>query len=235
MSDEKKPSKEETPEQPTESKSSKKSPKPITNDAPTPSEPSDEPEQPAADEPTEKPQKEPKEAPSPKQDKKSKIDKKQKKKEESKKADRPDDFQYIVRIANTDINGDYTLVYGLSQIKGIGRRLAYLIADTVDIPRNNKMGTLKDTEIEKIREALTRVEEIAPPWMLNHRNDYDSGDDIHLISTQVELRLRDDINLLKMIRSYRGIRHEFGLPVRGQRTRANNRTGLSLGVSKKKP
>ncbi|MBU0496326.1 MAG: 30S ribosomal protein S13 [Candidatus Thermoplasmatota archaeon] len=170
-----------------------------------------------------------------KQDKKSKSDKKQTKKDETKKSDRPDDFQYIVRIANTDINGDYTLVYGLSQIKGIGRRLAYLIADTVDIPRNNKMGTLKDTEVEKIREALTRVEEIAPPWMLNHRNEYDSGEDIHLISTQVDLRLRDDINLLKMIRSYRGIRHEFGLPVRGQRTRANNRTGLSLGVSKKKP
>ena len=48
------------------------------------------------------------------------------------------------------------------------------------------------------------------------------------------MRLRDEINILKKIRSYRGIRHERGLPVRGQRTRANSRTGLTLGVSKKR-
>ena len=52
--------------------------------------------------------------------------------------------------------------------------------------------------------------------------------------TDIELRLRDEINIMKKIRSYRGIRHELGLPARGQRTRANNRKGLSLGVSKKR-
>ena len=47
------------------------------------------------------------------------------------------------------------------------------------------------------------------------------------------MQLRDDINVMKKIRSYRGIRHERGLPVRGQRTRAHGRVGLALGVSRR--
>jgi small subunit ribosomal protein S13 len=46
--------------------------------------------------------------------------------------------------------------------------------------------------------------------------------------------LKDDINRLKMIRCYRGVRHESGHKVRGQRTRSNGRKGLTLGVSKNK-
>jgi small subunit ribosomal protein S13 len=158
----------------------------------------------------------------------------EKKKDKKDKDKKPDDFQYIVRIANADINGDYPLELGLAQIKGIGRRLACLIADSTGIKRSFKMGNLSDKQIEKIKETLMKIDEIAPAWMLNHRKDIDTGENQHIISGEVELRLRDDVNLLKMIRSYRGIRHESRLPVRGQRTRANNRTGLTLGVSKKK-
>jgi len=157
------------------------------------------------------------------------------KKPAKKQDEKDEDFQYIVRIANTDIDGDKTLIMGISQIKGIGRHMAVLIADATGIDKKIKMGKLTDTQIEKIKKALEDIQNIAPGWMLNHRKDIDTGKDIHLISSDVELRLRDDVNLLKMIRSYRGIRHETGLSVRGQRTRANNRKGLALGVSKKRP
>jgi len=70
--------------------------------------------------------------------------------------------------------------------------------------------------------------------MLNHRKDIETGEDIHLIGSEIGLRLRDEINIMKKIRSYKGIRHERGLTVRGQRTRGNNRKGLTLGVSKKR-
>jgi small subunit ribosomal protein S13 len=157
-------------------------------------------------------------------------------KKPAKKQDEVDeDFQYIVRIANTDIDGAKTLIMGIAQIKGIGRHMAVLIADATGIDKKIKMGKITDAQIEKIKKALEDIQNIAPGWMLNHRKDIDTGKDIHLISSEVELRLRDDVNLLKMIRSYRGIRHETGLSVRGQRTRANNRRGLALGVSKKRP
>ena len=207
--------------------------KPTKIDKQTPDEKSLQ-EQPKKEPKSDEKQKTTEKTPPAKPEKKSTEPKKQPKKKDQPKDDIPDDFSYIVRIANTDINGDYKAVLGVAQIKGIGRRLASLIVDTAKIPRDKKMGVLTDNEVERIREALTRVEEIAPTWMLNHQKEYDTGENIHLISAQVELRLRDDINLLKMIRSYRGIRHELNLPARGQRTRANNRTGLTLGVSKKK-
>jgi small subunit ribosomal protein S13 len=166
--------------------------------------------------------------------KKSKKNKEEPKKTVKKQDERDEDFQYIVRIANTDVDGDKKLIMGVSQIKGIGRHLASLIVDSTGLDKKLKIGQLKDDQIEKIKEKIENIDDIAPGWMLNHRKDIDTGEDIHLISIDVDLRLRDDVNLLKMIRSYRGIRHESSLPVRGQRTRANNRKGLTLGVSKRK-
>jgi small subunit ribosomal protein S13 len=152
----------------------------------------------------------------------------------AKKKEHDENFNYIVRIANTDINGERSVVQGLTQIKGIGRHMAVFIADTAGINRNLKFGNLAEPDIQKLKEALENIDEYAPAWMLNHRKDLYTGEDIHLISTDVATRLRDDVNLMKMIRSYRGVRHELGLKVRGQRTSSNGRKGLALGVSKRR-
>ena len=112
--------------------------------------------------------------------------------------------------------------------------MASLIINETDIDRNMRIGDLKDAQIEKLQEAINNIIENAPGWMLNHRKDYETGEDIHLVGSDIDMRLRDEINIMKKIRSYRGIRHERGLPARGQRTRANNRKGLTLGVSKKR-
>ena len=156
-----------------------------------------------------------------------------KKEEPKKKGGKKDDFKYIVRIANTDVDGEKTIVRGLTSIKGIGMHMSVLITDAAGIDRYKKVGDLTEAQIGKIKGILDDVTKNAPGWMLNHRKDYDSGEDIHLIGPDIDLRLRDEINVMKKIRSYKGIRHELGLRARGQRTRANNRKGLSLGVSKK--
>jgi len=145
-----------------------------------------------------------------------------------------DDFQYIVRIANTDIDGNKKVIHGLTSIKGVGVHVGSLVADKAGIDKKLKMGDLSEAQIDKIRKSLEEFTDTAPAWMLNHRKDYESGENIHLIGAEIDLRLRDEINIMKKIRSYRGIRHERGLTVRGQRTRANNRKGLALGVSKKR-
>ena len=155
-------------------------------------------------------------------------------KKEKPKKDRGPDFKYIVRLSNTDVDGEKTVVYGLASIKGIGVHMATLIISEIEIDRNLKVGDLKDQQIEKLQVAIENINKNAPGWMLNHRKDYETGDDIHLIGSEIDMQLRDEINIMKKIRSYRGIRHERGLPARGQRTRANNRKGLALGVSKKR-
>ena len=179
---------------------------------------------------------EPKDKPAETQDKKVKAKTKEKpdEKKGKPKKDRGPDFKYIVRLSNTDVDGEKSVVYGLSSIKGIGIHMATLITDKAGIPKNIKIGDLKDNQIEKLQNTIDNVIEIAPAWMLNHRKNYETGEDIHLISSEIDMKLRDEINIMKKIRSYRGIRHERGLPVRGQRTRANNRKGLALGVSKKR-
>ena len=178
-------------------------------------------EKPAEVEETEKPSKQ------------EKPEKAEVKKEKPKK-DRGPDFKYIVRLSNTDVDGEKKVVYGLSSIKGVGVHMASFIMNETDIDRNMRIGDLKDAQIEKLQDAIDNIIENAPGWMLNHRKDYETGENIHLVGPDIDMRLRDEINIMKKIRSYRGIRHERGLPARGQRTRANNRKGLTLGVSKKR-
>jgi len=141
--------------------------------------------------------------------------------------------RYIVRLANTDHEGARSVVYALSRVKGVGVRIAESVADLSKVSRTERIGNLTDAETDKIEETLGKLGEILPHWMVNRPHDWETGDDIHLFSSDVDLRLRDDINRMKMIRCYRGIRHEQGQKVRGQRTRSNGRTGLTVGVIKK--
>ena len=69
--------------------------------------------------------------------------------------------------------------------------------------------------------------------MLNRRGDIETGADIHVMGMDLNMTLREDLDLMKKMRSYKGIRHERGLRVRGQRTRSSGRTGAIVGVSRK--
>ena len=168
------------------------------------------------------------------QKRKEKKGKPAKDKESPEKKEHDENFNYIVRIVNTDINGEHNIVQGLTQIKGIGRHMATFITDTAGVDRKLKFGNLPESEIEKLKEVLENIDEYAPAWMLNYQKDSYTGENMHVISSDVTSRLRDDINMMKMIRSYRGVRHELGLKVRGQRSSSNGRKGLALGVSKRR-
>ena len=191
-------------------------------------------EEQAEEEVEEEPEKQKIEKPQEKAEKPARAESKKegKKEEPKKKDDHGPDFKYIVRIANTDINGEKNLVNGLTTIRGIGTRTGIFIADTSGIDRNVKFGDLTEVQIEKIKEVISNLNKTAPGWMLNHRRDYETGEDMHFVSSDIDIRLRDEINIMKKIRSYRGVRHEMGLRVRGQRTKTHGRVGLALGVSR---
>jgi len=144
------------------------------------------------------------------------------------------DFKYIVRVANTDLDGKYQVIPALAQVKGLGIRTAAIVAERAGVNAYQKIGNLSDEDVGKLQEAVEGLDEALPVWMLNRRKDIDTGENAHLIGTDVEIKLRDDLNRLKKIRTYRGLRHETGQKVRGQRSKSNGRTGLTLGVQKKK-
>ena len=82
--------------------------------------------------------------------------------------------------------------------------------------------------------AIESYAESVPLWMLNRQRDLETGNEIHLTGQQVRFTLQDDINRLRTMKCYRGVRHASGNKVRGQRGRSNGRGGLTLGVSRKK-
>ena len=145
------------------------------------------------------------------------------------------EFKYIIRMAETDLDGNKPVLYSIQGIKGIGYRLAESIVKKLNLDPREKMGNLDDETIEKIRKLVEEeLSNFLPDWMVNHRKDYHTGEDRHIVSSDLDLQIQNDINRLKRIRAYRGIRHEKGLPVRGQRTRSNGRRGLAVGVSRRK-
>ena len=144
-----------------------------------------------------------------------------------------EDFRYIVRLANTDLRGDRPVVYALTGIKGLGVRAAEVVADLAGVPRYEPIGNLKEPQTDKVVEVLANLGDLVPPWFVNRQREWVTGADVHVFGADIDLQLRDDINRMKMIRSYKGVRHEQGQKVRGQRTRSNGRTGLTVGVIKK--
>jgi small subunit ribosomal protein S13 len=151
----------------------------------------------------------------------------------SKKEETNAEFRHLVRVAGKDIKGQKKVVPGLSLIRGIGPRTARIVCTIAGVDFRNKIGNLSEKDVEALEKEIKDLEK-APPWLLNRQKDYATGRDRQVISADLMLSLRDDLNRLRKIRSYRGIRHESGLPVRGQRTRSTFRKGKAVGVSRKK-
>ena len=139
----------------------------------------------------------------------------------------------IVRVLDTDLDGNKKIYNSLRKIKGIGFMMGNFICNSLNIDKNRKIGSLTEKEVTSI-EALMKDYKKIPSWLLNRRKDYDSGEDIHLVTSKLKLRREFDIKRLMKIKSYRGMRHSTGLPVRGQRTKGHFRKGKSVGVQKKK-
>lgn len=145
-----------------------------------------------------------------------------------------EEIRHLVRIMNTDLQGSQPVMYALTGIRGIGLRTARLIIDNTGIDPKAVIGYLSDEDIAKLDGAIGNFESNLPTWMLNRQMDPVTGDDKHLLGQDIIMTFREDINNLKKVRAYRGLRHERGLKCRGQRTKSTGRRGSTIGVSKKR-
>ncbi len=145
--------------------------------------------------------------------------------------DETEDIRYFVRIEQTDLDGTKSVERALSEMQGVGRRTARYIADEVGIDRRTLLGKLDDDTIDEIVELVTEFDEKAPPWMTNRARDYFTGETEHKIGNDLGIQRERDINRLKQIRAYRGLRHQRGQKVRGQRTRSTGRTEGTVAVN----
>jgi len=146
------------------------------------------------------------------------------------------EFRYIVRIGNADLDGNKPLCLALTKVKGIGFVLANAVLNSLGLDKNKKAGYLSDEEVNKINKVIENpIENNIPSWLVNRRRDIETGKDIHLIGGNLSFVKDNDIKRMKNIRCYKGLRHAFGLPVRGQKTKSNFRKnkGKVLGVKRK--
>jgi len=75
-----------------------------------------------------------------------------------------------------------------------------------------------------------------PGWIFNRQRDMETNSDRHMVGNELIFTQEMNVKMMKKIRSYKGVRHMLGLPVRGQKTRSKFRKnkGKVLGVKRTK-
>jgi len=109
----------------------------------------------------------------------------------------------VARIAGVNIPTNKRVIIALTYIHGIGRTTAVEIADKLGIDHARRVQDLTDEELLRVRETI---------------------DEEHMVEGDLRRDTAMNIKRLMDLRSYRGLRHRAGLPVRGQRTHTNART-----------
>ena len=126
-----------------------------------------------------------------------------------------DDFQHILRVLNTNVDGRTKVMYALTQIRGIGRRFSNVVCKKAEIDMGKRAGELSAAELESLMVIVSNPRQFRiPDWFLNRQKNYKDGK-----------YLRDDLERLKKIRNHRGLRHYWGIRVRGQHTKTTGRRG----------
>ncbi|HEC39035.1 hypothetical protein LCGC14_0737480 [marine sediment metagenome] len=150
---------------------------------------------------------------------------------------RPKNFREKVffRKLRSQVDGNAKIEYGLTQIRGVGMRFAQAIVKVAKLNPNLRIGAIPEKDLTRIEEIIVNpVENGIPNWMVNRPKDLRTGKDLHVIGNVLDISVKRDIDRMKKIKSYKGVRHRLRLKVRGQRTKSTGRHGLVVGVIRKK-
>jgi len=147
----------------------------------------------------------------------------------------PEKFQHILRVMNTNIDGRRKIMFAMTSIKGCGRRFSNVVCKKADVDMSKRAGELSEEEVERIVTIMNNPRQYKiPDWFLNRQKDIKDGKFSQVLANGLDNKMREDLERLKKIRAHRGLRHYWGLRVRGQHTKTTGRRGRTVGVSKKK-
>ena len=132
-----------------------------------------------------------------------------------------EEHEMLIRILGYDIPGSKNIYVGLTRIKGISWAISNAICLKLNMQHNKKIKDLSKEDIHKIEEFSNEFK--IPEFLKNRRLDLETGETKHYIGTDLDMKKEFDIKRLIKMRSYKGVRHASGQPVRGQRTRAHFR------------
>lgn len=109
----------------------------------------------------------------------------------------------MLRIAGVNLPDEKRIEIALTYVHGIGRSTSLKILGGLEIDPSTKAKNLTPNQENKLRDEIEKK---------------------YRVEGELKHQVRMNIKRLKEIGSYRGIRHQKGLPVRGQRTKTNSRT-----------
>lgn len=135
----------------------------------------------------------------------------------------------LVRVLGKDVRGDVSIESALTKINGISWAISNAVCKILKLDKSMKIQNFSKDDLSRIEEFMASPE--LPVFLKNRRNDLDTGKDLHISAMDLKLRQEFDLKRMKKIRSYKGIRHNAGLPVRGQRTKANFRRNRKPSVA----
>ncbi len=139
----------------------------------------------------------------------------------------------IIRFVETSLDGSKPVGEAIRQIKGVSFMFSNAVVKASGYG-NRKLSELDEKELENLEDVVVHPEKHGiPEWLYNRRREPFTNQNKHLTVSQLDFAKRNDINEMKKIKSYKGVRHMAGLPVRGQRTRGSFRTGTTVGVKRK--
>ena len=149
--------------------------------------------------------------------------------------EKPKEFKHIIRVLNTNIEGKRNVVAALTAIRGIGRRISYIICKLAKIDTNKRAGEINEETWENVTKMLSEPQTYGvPSWFFNRRRDFKEGGDLHISTNILETKIREDLERMKKVRRHRGLRHHWLIKVRGQRTCSTGRRGVQIGIVRKK-
>ena len=108
----------------------------------------------------------------------------------------------MTRIAGIDLQENWKVDYALTKLRGLGWTLSKKVLADAKVDSKKRVSELTSDEVSKISTEIEKYQ----------------------IEGDLFRTVRENIQRLQVIGSYRGLRHTRGLPVRGQRTRTNART-----------
>ncbi|KAH0517401.1 40S ribosomal protein S18 [Microtus ochrogaster] len=122
-----------------------------------------------------------------------------------------------------------------NDLKEEGRRYAHVVLRKVDIDLTKRAGELTEDEVEREITIMQKPRQYKiPDWFLNRQKDVKDRKYSQVLANGVDNKLREDLERLKKIRAHRGLRHFWGLRVRGQHTKTTGCRGCTVRVSKRK-
>ena len=109
----------------------------------------------------------------------------------------------MARIVGVDLPKNKPVEIGLTYIFGIGRTSANRILEEANVEKTKRVKDLTDDEVKNIRNIIQQSYKVEGS-----------------LKTEIQMNIKRLID----INCYRGLRHKYGLPVHGQRTKTNSRT-----------